>query len=97
MAEEFFKDGRLSGTGDYLDGERHGHWTFYFRNGQVKSEAGYVNGQLDGLCLWYREGGGLLQKGSFRDAQANRAKNRLVMQLRLISAMRSKRQKRKSL
>ena len=40
MVEELFKDGKVAAVGEYLDGERHGRWTFYFRNGKVKSEAG---------------------------------------------------------
>jgi len=70
MAEELFKDGKVSGAGEYLDGERHGRWVFYFRNGQVKAEAGYRNGQLDGDCVWYREGGGPAS-GSGGTAPAN--------------------------
>ncbi|MEU9669220.1 hypothetical protein AB0E25_27210 [Streptomyces bobili] len=39
MAEETFKDGKLSGEGDYgADGQRDGPWTFYFRNGRVKAK-----------------------------------------------------------
>jgi antitoxin component YwqK of YwqJK toxin-antitoxin module len=38
MAEERFKDGTLSGDGDYADGQRNGPWTFYFRNGRVKAK-----------------------------------------------------------
>ncbi|WP_461164199.1 toxin-antitoxin system YwqK family antitoxin [Arthrobacter sp. R4-81] len=63
MAEEVFKDGKLSGTGDYVDSERRGRWKFYYRNGQLKADVGYSGGQLDGPCIWYREGGGLLQRG----------------------------------
>ena len=69
MAEELFKDGKLSGSGEYVDGERQGRWKFYYRNGQVKADVGDSAGQLDGDCIWYREGGGLLQKGAFRDGQ----------------------------
>ncbi|WP_170223729.1 toxin-antitoxin system YwqK family antitoxin [Nonomuraea turkmeniaca] len=72
MAEELFKDGKLSGEGegegDYAaDGRRHGPWTFSFRNGQVKAKGSYRSGQLDGEWIWYREGGGLLQQGAFVD------------------------------
>jgi antitoxin component YwqK of YwqJK toxin-antitoxin module len=68
-AEELFKDGKVSGAGEYLDGERHGRWMFYFRNGRPKADAGYHHGQLDGDCVWHREGGGLLQRGTFREGQ----------------------------
>jgi antitoxin component YwqK of YwqJK toxin-antitoxin module len=78
MAEEHFKDGKLSGEGEYApDGRRHGPWTFYFRNGQVKAKGSYRSGQLDGAWIWYRESGGLLQQGAFVDgAQDGRWRRR---------------------
>jgi antitoxin component YwqK of YwqJK toxin-antitoxin module len=69
MAEDLFKDGKVSGAGEYLDGERHGRWIFYFRSGPPKAEAGYHHGQLAGDCGWHREGGGLLQRGAFREGR----------------------------
>jgi antitoxin component YwqK of YwqJK toxin-antitoxin module len=33
--EERFKDGSLACTGEYLDGEKTGEWTYYLRNGLV--------------------------------------------------------------
>lgn len=68
MAEELFKDGKLSGEGEYAaDGQRHGPWIFYFRNGQVKAKGSYRAGELDGEWIWFREGGGPLQEGAFVD------------------------------
>lgn len=69
MAEEHFKDGSLSGKGDFLDGQRSGPWTFYFKNGLVKAEGAYKAGELEGEWVWYREGGGLLQQGAFVDGK----------------------------
>lgn len=46
MAEEHFKDGTLSGEGEYEDGQRHGPWTFYFRNGGMQAQGTYKYGQL---------------------------------------------------
>ena len=64
-----FKDGTVSGVGEYLDGDRHGRWIFYYRNGLPKADVGYDHGQLDGDCTWYRDSGGLLQKGIFAKGQ----------------------------
>jgi hypothetical protein len=58
MAEERFKDGTVSGAGEYVNSECNGPWVFYFRDGQEKMRRSYDRGKLTGFCVWYRTGGG---------------------------------------
>lgn len=39
MADELFNDREVSGSGEYLDGERHGRWVFIDRIGRLKADA----------------------------------------------------------
>lgn len=51
--------------GEYLDGERHGHWQHFFVDGTMRSEGGYDHGELTGEWTWFRSGGRVMQRGGF--------------------------------
>lgn len=66
MADELFKDGSLSGRGDYdSDGKRHGPWEFWYANGQKKADCTYDAHRLDGASTFWHPNGELLQRGAF--------------------------------
>ena len=52
-------------TGEYLDGDRVGHWCHFAGDGRLRSEGGYDGGELHGVWTWYRASGVLLQRGAF--------------------------------
>jgi antitoxin component YwqK of YwqJK toxin-antitoxin module len=71
MVKEFFKDGVLSCTGEYGNGEKIGVWKYYLRNGSLKAIGKYADGKLTGEWKWYRENGKLMQTGSFNGRKEN--------------------------
>jgi len=53
----FFDNGTPSIKGSYLNGNRHGQFSFWFPSGLIEKEERYVKGKLDGLkCTWYEDG-----------------------------------------
>jgi antitoxin component YwqK of YwqJK toxin-antitoxin module len=56
-------------TGDYVDGERHGHWKHRASDGSLRSEGEFDAGVLHGPWVWFRATGGMLQRGGFDHAE----------------------------
>ena len=49
--------GSTADEGNYIDGEKHGKFTFWYKNGQVEEEYTYKYGKLDGKgTFWYKNG-----------------------------------------
>ena len=70
LKETFFYPNRqIEMTGAYQDGERHGHWIYYFENGNVWSEGFYNLGENDGKRLTYFENGKLRYEAFYKDGK----------------------------
>lgn len=52
-------------SGEYVHGDRVGHWQHRAGDGRLRSEGGYADSELHGAWTWYRANGTLLQKGGF--------------------------------
>ena len=48
------------------NGNRNGHWEWYYENGQISSKGGYKEGQQHGLWVVYWSDGQLYEKGEFK-------------------------------
>ena len=47
----------MRGTGEWVDGRKHGHWVYFFENGRKAHEGEYIRGKRDGLWTsWYADG-----------------------------------------
>ena len=45
LGKEYFNNGKLKYTGEYLDGKYNGKGTLYFKDGKVKFEGEFVKGK----------------------------------------------------
>ncbi len=43
--EDYYSDGKLASTGEYLDSQKTGIWKVYLRNGVLRATGGYINGK----------------------------------------------------
>lgn len=67
MAEERFKDGKLSGEGDYApDGKRQGPWRRWHDTGAVLDEGVFVLGKKTGEWVSYDKAGNETQRKTHR-------------------------------
>ena len=66
---EYFLGGKLSSTGSYLDGKRHGPHKIYYENDQLKQQINYWDDKEEGLRENYREDGQLSSKSHWRDGK----------------------------
>jgi antitoxin component YwqK of YwqJK toxin-antitoxin module len=55
--------------GEYLDGEKHGHWVSYFANGQKMSEGTYRLGKKEGQWIQYWPNGNRKSEATFVDGK----------------------------
>lgn len=67
----FFESGKLSQTGQYLNGKKHGELVFYFENGQIEFVENYKNDVLHGPFSAYTADGQITAKGTFKDGKSD--------------------------
>ncbi len=70
--KEYFDDGKLKATGDYIKDKKSGTWNFYHNNGNIEQTGNYNDrGQLNGQWKWYYQNGNLLREESFYNGLAD--------------------------
>ncbi len=62
----YYPNGQVRLKGSFLEGERHGHWVYYYDNGKRWSEGHYVNGLEDKKRRVWHHNGQLNYEGMFR-------------------------------
>ena len=63
--KEFFPSGQKFVEGNYLQGEQHGTWTYWYENGQLCREVTYDHGVPNGSWEVFRPDGSLLAERTF--------------------------------
>jgi len=57
LQTDLYPNGNKEREGNWVNGERVGHWIFWYENGQKSGEGNWVNGERDGLMTaWYENG-----------------------------------------
>lgn len=67
----FYTNGNIKSTGNYVDNERNGKWTFYYENGSTEQEGIYRNGLPDGIWTWYYESDNILKEENYFNGRAD--------------------------
>ena len=65
LETHYAKDGRITSTHAYENGQLHGSTTRYYPDGTVKIRSEYLNGQRHGLDLQYYENGQLMSQSTY--------------------------------
>ncbi len=63
--KEYYIDGNLKATGNYINDLHEGIWKYYYKNGQLEEIGKYVNNAPDSTWYWYFSDGNLLRKEQF--------------------------------
>ena len=63
--KEYYNDGSLKATGNYINDLHEGIWKFYYKNGQLEETGKYVNDIPDSTWFWYYSDSNLLRKEQF--------------------------------
>lgn len=63
--KEYYNDGSLKATGNYLNDLHDGTWKYYYKNGQLEEIGKYVNDKPDSTWFWYHNNGKLLREENF--------------------------------
>ena len=58
-ATNYYENGNLDSSYEYVDGERNGAFKTFYENGNIASEGYYVNDKPDGIIKYYNEDGSL--------------------------------------
>ena len=57
----------VNSTGEFVDKQKHGLWTYWYENGQKSQEGNYVDDKQEGLWTYWHENG---QKKSEEECEA---------------------------
>jgi antitoxin component YwqK of YwqJK toxin-antitoxin module len=63
--KDYYPEGNLKATGNYVDNLRSGKWTFYFRNNKIEQTGEYIKGKENGIWTWYYENGNTWREESY--------------------------------
>ncbi len=63
--KEYYNDGSLKATGNYINDLRDGLWKYYYKNGQLEETGKYVDGMPDSTWRWYYDDSSLLREEQF--------------------------------
>ncbi|MBN1598477.1 MAG: hypothetical protein JW894_09300 [Bacteroidales bacterium] len=63
--KNYYLDGSIKETGEYVNNLKEGRWTYYFNNGQIEQIGEFVKGKENGTWKWYSEKGELLKEEEF--------------------------------
>ena len=63
--KEYYNDGKLQATGNYLDNLHDGIWKYYYKNGKLEEIGKYIAGVPDSTWLWYHNNGKILREEYF--------------------------------
>lgn len=69
--KEYYPDGKLKATGNYISDRKNGSWKYFYNNGQIEQLGVYVNGNADSTWNWYYPSGKLLRHEIFLDGLAD--------------------------
>lgn len=62
-----YRNDTLRSVQQYINGEDHGKWTFFFSNGQIETSGKFNNGQRVGKWKYYHSNGNLKQLSRYRN------------------------------
>lgn len=65
--KEYYPDGKLKATGNYISDRKNGSWKYFYNSGQLEQLGVYVNGKADSTWNWYYPSGKLLRHEIFID------------------------------
>ncbi|MCP3916393.1 MAG: hypothetical protein GY711_12620 [bacterium] len=68
MWREVYEDG-ATGTGEYVDGLRHGAWTILHPGGEKQEEGSYAGGLRTGAWRWYWPNGRTRSEATYVDGK----------------------------
>lgn len=71
MWKEYYPDGKLKASGNYISDKKNGSWKYYYPNGQLEQTGVYKEGEADSTWNWYYPGGKLLREEYFLDGLAD--------------------------
>lgn len=63
--KDYYPDGKLRATGNYIDNLRSGKWTFYYHNGRIEQQGEYIKGKENGIWTWYYDNGNIWREESY--------------------------------
>ncbi|MFK5854619.1 MAG: hypothetical protein QM503_00720 [Bacteroidota bacterium] len=63
--KEYYNDGKLQATGNYLNNLRDGVWKYYYKNGRLEEIGKYIVGIPDSTWFWYHDNGNILREEYF--------------------------------
>ena len=53
--------------GNWKNGKRDGHWTYWYDNGQKKRAGNLSDGKQDGTWTWWNENGNITKTETYKD------------------------------
>ncbi|MFN6037583.1 MAG: hypothetical protein ACK452_03875 [Bacteroidota bacterium] len=69
---EYYQDGEIRGSGNYLSGKKAGQWKYQYPNGKLEQEGKFDNNGVQiGEWKWYYENGNLLRQEKFINGKRN--------------------------
>ena len=63
------ENGQKQVEGNYKEGMKDGHWTYWYENGQKESEGNFKEGMEDGLWILWDENGQKKSEGNYKDGE----------------------------
>jgi antitoxin component YwqK of YwqJK toxin-antitoxin module len=67
--DNYFRNGALSGSSTYKDGDETGPFCIYYANGAKQEEGTRIKGELDGVHLYYRADGSLENREFYQQGE----------------------------
>ena len=67
----FYENGEKSMEGEFLNGNKNGHWTTWFENGNKQSEGYFKDGFREGAGPVWNEDGSRLYEGYYKHNKAD--------------------------
>lgn len=68
----YYKNGEKEEEGEFLNGLKHGEWTYWYENGNVWSKGFFKNGLRDGKTQVYYENGNKHYSGFYTNSKSDK-------------------------
>lgn len=64
---QFFKNGKIKSSQQFIDGLDHGNWKFYYLNGTLETDAYFIEGKRNGKWTYFFENGSVKQVNFYKN------------------------------
>jgi antitoxin component YwqK of YwqJK toxin-antitoxin module len=66
-AENWYDNGQMREQSSYVNGKRHGEYTWWYPDGRVCKQLNYANGEMHGKYTWWYIGGQMRVQANYDD------------------------------